>query len=103
MEAILEKLPKGAPVLIFAAPGKQDFYRKFGFGNLKQAWDYFQIPKCPEQKVIWNNGASNHFLLVPNVPLPLDHHQVSYTSACQAQIMGILDMVPKKRKDYILF
>jgi predicted N-acetyltransferase YhbS len=36
MEALLEKLPNSAPVLIFVAPGQQNFYRKFGFENLKK-------------------------------------------------------------------
>ncbi|WP_054029601.1 GNAT family N-acetyltransferase [Desulfatitalea tepidiphila] len=44
MEALLSKLPKGGPVLIYVAPGKQDFYRKFGFGNLKTGMGLFPNP-----------------------------------------------------------
>jgi hypothetical protein len=35
MWSSLEKLPKSGPVLIFVAPGKQDFYRKFEKAELK--------------------------------------------------------------------
>ena len=45
MEAILEKLPKNGPVLIFVAPGKQSFYGKFGFGNLKTGMGLFPNPE----------------------------------------------------------
>jgi aralkylamine N-acetyltransferase len=50
MEALLEKLPKNAPVLIFVAPGKQDFYRKFGFGNLKTGMGLFPNPEMSRVK-----------------------------------------------------
>lgn len=45
MEALLEKLPKSAPVLIFVVPGKQDFYRRFGFGKLKTGMGLFPNPE----------------------------------------------------------
>ena len=45
MQALLEKLPKRGPVLICAAPGKKDFYRKFGFGNLKTGMGLFPNPE----------------------------------------------------------
>ena len=50
MEALLEQLPKNAPVLIYAAPGKQDFYRKFGFGNLKTGMGLFPNPAMSRAK-----------------------------------------------------
>jgi GNAT superfamily N-acetyltransferase len=50
MEALLEKLPKNAPVLIFAAPGKQHFYRKLGFGNLKTGMGLFPNPVMSRAK-----------------------------------------------------
>ena len=50
MEAILEKLPKSGLVLIFVAPGKQDFYRKFGFGNLKTGMGLFPHPEMSRAK-----------------------------------------------------
>lgn len=45
MEALLDKIPKSGPVLIYVAPGKQDFYRKFGFGNLKTGMGLFPNPE----------------------------------------------------------
>lgn len=45
MDALLEKLPKSGPVLIYVAPGKQDFYRKFGFGNLTTGMGLFPNPE----------------------------------------------------------
>ena len=45
MQALLAKLPKGGPVLIYAAPGMQDFYRKFGFGRLKTGMALFPDPE----------------------------------------------------------
>ncbi|OEU51134.1 MAG: GCN5 family acetyltransferase [Desulfobulbaceae bacterium S3730MH12] len=45
MDALLEKLPKSGPVLIYVVPGKQDFYRKFGFGNLKTGMGLFPNPE----------------------------------------------------------
>jgi predicted N-acetyltransferase YhbS len=50
MKAILEKLPKGGPVLIFVAPGKQDFYRKIGFSNLKTGMGLFPNPEMSRAK-----------------------------------------------------
>ncbi len=50
MEALLEKLPKSGPVLIFVAPGKQAFYRKFGFGNLKTGMGLFPNPEMSRTK-----------------------------------------------------
>ncbi len=50
MEALLEKIPKSAPVLIFVAPGKQGFYRKFGFGNLKTGMGLFPNPEMSRAK-----------------------------------------------------
>ncbi len=50
MKALLEKLPKNAPVLIFAVPGKQIFYRKLGFGNLKTGMGLFPNPEMSRAK-----------------------------------------------------
>jgi ribosomal protein S18 acetylase RimI-like enzyme len=50
MEALLEKLPKSATVLIFVAPGKQGFYRRFGFGNLKTGMGLFPNPDISRAK-----------------------------------------------------
>jgi ribosomal protein S18 acetylase RimI-like enzyme len=50
MNALLEKLPKGATVLIYSAPGKQDFYRKLGFGNLKTGMGLFPNPEMSRAK-----------------------------------------------------
>jgi len=50
MEALLKKLPENAPVLIFVAPGKQDFYRKLGFGNLKTGMGLFPNPEMSKAK-----------------------------------------------------
>jgi ribosomal protein S18 acetylase RimI-like enzyme len=50
MEALLDKLPKSGPVLIFVAPGKQEFYRKFGFGNLKTGMGLFPNPDMSRAK-----------------------------------------------------
>lgn len=50
MEALLEKLPKNAPVLIFVSPGKQGFYRRFGFGNLKTGMGLFPNPDMSRAK-----------------------------------------------------
>jgi aralkylamine N-acetyltransferase len=44
MNALLEKLPKGATMLLYAAPGKQAFYTRFGFGNLKTGMGLFADP-----------------------------------------------------------
>ena len=45
MQALLAKLPQGGAVLIYAAPGMQDFYRKFGFGLLKTGMALFPDPE----------------------------------------------------------
>jgi GNAT superfamily N-acetyltransferase len=50
MKALLEKLPKDAPVILFSAPGKQNFYRKFGFGNLKTGMGLFPNPEMSRAK-----------------------------------------------------
>ncbi len=50
MNALIEKLPKKSTVLIFVAPGKQDFYRKFGFGNLKTGMGLFPNPEMSRAK-----------------------------------------------------
>jgi hypothetical protein len=38
-------LPKSGPVLIYAAPGKQDFYQKLGFSSLKTGMALFPNPE----------------------------------------------------------
>ena len=50
MEALLEKLPKSGPILIFVAPGKQNFYRKLSFGNLKTGMGLFPNPEMSREK-----------------------------------------------------
>ncbi|MEW5725272.1 MAG: GNAT family N-acetyltransferase [Thermodesulfobacteriota bacterium] len=50
MKALLEKLPKTGPVLIYAVPGKQDFYKKFGFGHLKTGMGLFPNPEISRAK-----------------------------------------------------
>jgi len=50
MAALLEKLPKAAPVLIFSSPGKQEFYQKFGFGKLKTGMGLFPNPELSRAK-----------------------------------------------------
>lgn len=50
MESLLKKLPKNGHVLIFVAPGKQDFYRKFGFGNLRTGMGIFPNPEMSREK-----------------------------------------------------
>jgi ribosomal protein S18 acetylase RimI-like enzyme len=50
MEALLDKLPKSGPILVFVAPGKQEFYRKFGFGNLKTGMGLFPNPDMSRAK-----------------------------------------------------
>ena len=44
MEALLDKLPENGPVLLFAAPGKQDFYHNLGFVRLKTGLGLFPDP-----------------------------------------------------------
>ncbi len=50
MQALLSRLPKNAPVLIFVAPGKQEFYRKLGFGGLKTGMGLFPDPGMARSK-----------------------------------------------------
>ena len=50
MESLIEKLPKSGPVLMYVAPGKQGFYRKFGFGNLKTGMGLFPNPEISRAK-----------------------------------------------------
>jgi len=50
MNALLEKLPQKTTVLIFVAPGKQAFYRRFGFGNLKTGMGLFPNPEMSKAK-----------------------------------------------------
>jgi len=45
MNALLKKLPKNSIILIFAAPGKENFYRKSGFINLKTGMGLFSNPE----------------------------------------------------------
>jgi ribosomal protein S18 acetylase RimI-like enzyme len=45
MEALLAKLPRKGPVLLYAAPGKVAFYRKHGFGMLKTGMARFPDPE----------------------------------------------------------
>ncbi len=45
VESLLEKLPKESTVLIYAAPGKQVFYEKLGFGHLKTGMGLFPDPE----------------------------------------------------------
>lgn len=44
MDSLLEKLPRTGPILIYVVPGKQSFYRKFGFRNLKTGMGLFPDP-----------------------------------------------------------
>lgn len=50
MESLLEKLPESGTVLIFVVPGKQAFYQKFGFGNLKTGMGIFPNPEMSREK-----------------------------------------------------
>lgn len=45
MNALLDKLPKTSIVLIFATPGKENFYRKFRFNSLKTGMGLFPNPE----------------------------------------------------------
>ena len=58
MDALLEKLQKTGPVLIYVAPGKEDFYRKFGFGELKTGMGVFPNPEISRKK--WIFGVVVH-------------------------------------------
>lgn len=50
MKSLLRKLPKNAPVLIFAVPGKERFNRKLGFGSLKTGMGLFPDPEMSRAK-----------------------------------------------------
>jgi ribosomal protein S18 acetylase RimI-like enzyme len=50
LKALLERLPKKTTVLIFVAPGKHAFYRKFGFGKLKTGMGLFPDPEISREK-----------------------------------------------------
>jgi GNAT superfamily N-acetyltransferase len=41
MQAILDRLP-GCNVILYASPGKEDFYRKLGFRKMKTGLAFFQ-------------------------------------------------------------
>ena len=43
MQAILDRLP-GCNVILYASPGKEDFYRKLGFRRMKTGMARFQAP-----------------------------------------------------------
>lgn len=45
MEALLRSLPQDALILMHVAPEKQNFYRKFGFGDLKTGMGRFPDPE----------------------------------------------------------
>jgi aralkylamine N-acetyltransferase len=50
MKALLRNLPPHATVLIYVAPGKENFYRKFGFGKLKTGMGLFPNPEMSRAK-----------------------------------------------------
>lgn len=45
MDSLLKRLPKQATTLIYVAPGKQSFYEKQGFRNLKTGMGLFPYPE----------------------------------------------------------
>ena len=45
VESLLERLPKQAVTLVYVAPGKQIFYEKQGFRNLKTGMGLFPNPE----------------------------------------------------------
>ena len=49
MQAILDRLP-GYNVILYASPGKEDFYRKLGFRRMKTGMARFQRPDAMAQK-----------------------------------------------------
>ena len=49
MQAILDRLP-GCNVILYAAPGKEDFYRKLGFRKMKTGMARFQNAAAMAQK-----------------------------------------------------
>jgi ribosomal protein S18 acetylase RimI-like enzyme len=44
MDALITALPPDTLILVHVAPGKQEFYRKFGFGDLKTGMGRFPDP-----------------------------------------------------------
>jgi GNAT superfamily N-acetyltransferase len=50
MKALLQKLPPKGTVLIYAAPGKENFYLQFGFGRLKTGMGLFPNPEMSREK-----------------------------------------------------
>ncbi len=49
MRAILDRLP-GCNVILYASPGKEDFYRKLGLRRMKTGMARFQNPDVMAQK-----------------------------------------------------
>ena len=49
MQAILDRLP-GYNVILYASPGKEDFYRKLSFRRMKTGMARFQRPDAMAQK-----------------------------------------------------
>ena len=49
MRAILNRLP-GCNVILYASPGKEDFYRKLGLRRMKTGMARFQFPDAMAQK-----------------------------------------------------
>lgn len=49
MRAILDRLP-GCNVILYASPGKEDFYRKLGLRRMKTGMARFQHPDAMAQK-----------------------------------------------------
>ena len=49
MRAILDRLP-GCNVILYASPGKEDFYRKLGLRRMKTGMARFQNPAAMAQK-----------------------------------------------------
>ncbi|MCP4747496.1 MAG: GNAT family N-acetyltransferase [Desulfobacteraceae bacterium] len=50
MKALLDSLPEKSTVVLYATPGKQDFYRAFGFGELLTAMGLFANPELSRAK-----------------------------------------------------
>lgn len=49
LRAILDRLP-GCNVILYASPGKEDFYRKLGLRRMKTGMARFQNPEAMAQK-----------------------------------------------------
>ena len=49
LTALMEKLPLG-PMLLYAAPGREEFYRKMGFARLLTGMGRFSDPAMAKQK-----------------------------------------------------